>query len=273
MRVSPPPFPLMEEQGARCVHCLQPFHAMPKEAQTEDHAPPNSWYRAGAGINRVTVPACTVCNRRLGKLEELLGIRFGLCLNRDDPRAGEIAQTARRAIAPEYGHNERDQHARRNLRNRIEAVISEPGSVARSVVPNFPARSPNSRFIPIAPPELASFTEKMVRVLTRHLFEEYIEATHQVRIPRAPLFDHELDLFMARLGEPQKCREHFEETWSAAWECGPFRIWLFRFWGRLNLAAVTGPAEAMVGFEGWEVSPGIIETRLPPASGPRSPTQ
>lgn len=252
----------MGYQRICCVHCLLPLS---KKARTKDHAPPRSWYPSNACRNRITAPACAACNARLGELEQSLGIRFGLCLDPEDPRVGEIAKTARRAIAPELGTNDTDQRARAYLGAQIDVVTAVAGHVGRFVGPNFEPRSADARSVPVAPPELASVTDKMVRVLTRHMFGEYIEATHQIRT-RVAVPDVGLSRLRALLGPPLKGLEHAQDTWSVVWERDGFRMWVFRFWGRLNLVAAAGPTAGFDRFE-WdfmEVSPGIIETRLPP---------
>jgi hypothetical protein len=62
---------------------------------TRDHVVPNAWYPSNIPKrDRPTVPSCIRCNQKLSKVERALSVRLGLCIDPDDPIAGEFAKKA-----------------------------------------------------------------------------------------------------------------------------------------------------------------------------------
>jgi hypothetical protein len=65
--------------SGKCVHCLGYFNDL-----TWDHVLPVSWYPdIPSDLEKWAAPSCVSCNKKLGRIEEELLIKLGLCL---DPR-------------------------------------------------------------------------------------------------------------------------------------------------------------------------------------------
>src|SRR5437868_14538801 len=68
------------KSDGKCIHCRKVM-----AEKTKDHVFPSSWYpdSTPANVQRWTVPSCARCNKDFGAMEEILLVRFGLCV---DPR-------------------------------------------------------------------------------------------------------------------------------------------------------------------------------------------
>ena len=89
----------------RCVHCLKQFDTL-----TWDHVLPDSWYPDGVyNFEKWEVPACERCNKELGKVEESLLTKLGLCLDPQELRSLGIPDRVLHSLNPLYGKNERDR--------------------------------------------------------------------------------------------------------------------------------------------------------------------
>jgi hypothetical protein len=100
----------------KCVHCLKD----PVERDW-DHVFPESWYPNFSPQNEYKwqVPSCVPCNSALGKIEDDLLRRFGLCLDPDALASSSIVLKALRAHTPAAGKDERDRNVRAALRKRV----------------------------------------------------------------------------------------------------------------------------------------------------------
>ena len=88
----------------RCVHCLKLFDEL-----TWDHVLPESWYPEVVDeIEKWQIPACEVCNTELGKIEENLLVKLGLCLDPKELASLGIPDKVLRALNLTKGRDARD---------------------------------------------------------------------------------------------------------------------------------------------------------------------
>ena len=65
-------------------------------------------------------------------------IRFGLCLDPDDPASASIVQKAMASINPELGTSERDKHARQALKQKILRDVKRVDTLpTKGLLPDF----------------------------------------------------------------------------------------------------------------------------------------
>ena len=118
----------------RCVHCLK-FHKL----LTWDHILPDSWYPdEEKESEKWKVPSCEPCNKELGKIEEDLLLRLGLCLDPNDLASLGIPDKVLRSINPAYGKNSRDKEFRKFIREKIIKEVRYLNKPPKTgVFPNF----------------------------------------------------------------------------------------------------------------------------------------
>jgi len=172
----------------RCVHCL-----LPADSVTADHVFPSSWYpdTTPASVQRWTVPACSKCNRELGKLEKDLLVRLVLCVNPKSHAASGLASKALRSLGIEADLlSEREKRHRRKLRDKIRAellphadLVGKPGKI-----PGLgPAQGSESQWsIPVPWAGLAIIAEKIIRGCEYKLKGRFVEAPYGMRIFVSP---------------------------------------------------------------------------------------
>lgn len=108
---------MVKKFGAgRCVHCLKTCDTL-----TSDHVFPRSWYPETTpnDLEKWQMPACKKCNKKYGKIENYLLLRFGLCLDRNQEGAKGIPEKALRSINPKAGKNIKDSYHRQKIRQKI----------------------------------------------------------------------------------------------------------------------------------------------------------
>jgi hypothetical protein len=168
----------------RCVHCLRP-----SESVTADHVFPSSWYpdTTPASVQRWTVPACSECNRELGRLEKDLLVRLVLCVNPKSHAVSGLASKALRSLGIEGNElSEPEKSHRRKLRDKIRSelmphaeLVGKPGKIP-GLSPPEGSESPWS--IPIPWAGLAIIAEKIVRGCEYKLNSRFVELPYGMRI-------------------------------------------------------------------------------------------
>jgi hypothetical protein len=103
--------------------------------RTWDHVFPRAWYpeTTPADLYKWQIPSCNRCNRELGKIEEDLLFRLGLCVNPTPETAG-IIKKAQRSYKPEFAKNERDRAARATRMARIQNEMIDGPNIQRSAI-------------------------------------------------------------------------------------------------------------------------------------------
>ena len=154
-----------------CTYCLRFSNKL-----TWDHVLPVSWYPKStpADIEKWKVPACKKCNKDLGRTEEELLIRLGLCLEPNSISALGISHKVLRAVSPQYAKNDRDRRIREGKRKRLLGeVIHFDEPPEEGLFPHFgplPWLSYDGyHAVLIQQDALKSYTEKLVRGMSRIL--------------------------------------------------------------------------------------------------------
>lgn len=163
----------------KCVHCLRFYQYL-----TEDHILPESWYPKNTppNIEKWVVPACERCNENLGKLEEDLLLRLGMCVEDSDFFASGINNKVMRMIKPQTAHD-RESYNRKisALLKVIDQMKPCPGdheSVLKNL--NHWHGAKGGRAIRIPQKELVPFIKKMARGLEFKLRGKLIEIGRKI---------------------------------------------------------------------------------------------
>jgi len=166
----------------RCVHCLKNFDQL-----TWDHVLPESWYPEGsAELEKWKVPACEPCNRHLGKLEQDLLIKLGLCLDPKEVASIGIPEKVLRSLDPAAGHTERDSKYRAKKREKVISGIKVLNDLPqRGIFPNF-GPDPNIKYpeyasVLISEEEVSRFAEKITRGIAFVADSSFIEDGYEVK--------------------------------------------------------------------------------------------
>lgn len=161
----------------RCVYCLNY-----SEEITDDHILPKSWYpkTSSGNLEKWKVPSCRNCNSKLGKVEENIRNKLGLCLDPNDKKSYGIPDTVLRALDPNQGRNERDKKIRQKKRELIKSEIQTPDLQSlKNVLPNFGKISgikyDELKVIYISPNDLQILTEKIIKGMTYLITKKYID--------------------------------------------------------------------------------------------------
>jgi hypothetical protein len=166
-----------------CTYCLG---KVPVEECTWDHVVADSWYADTAeGIEKWQVPACSNCNHELGKLEREALIRFGMCLDGENPAYKDIVVRAKRAMDPTHGKNDKDERMRQALLEKIKGELVEIGDFkAAGALPffkdNYDAGVRHT--VPISADGLHAIARKWTRGFYRLIFGGLLPADAQIDV-------------------------------------------------------------------------------------------
>jgi hypothetical protein len=99
-----------------CTYCLRSSDCL-----TWDHVLPLAWYPESTpdDIEKWKIPACRDCNEKLGRIEEDLLLKLGLCLEPNFISSLGISHKSLRAVSPHYARNERDRRIREGKRKKL----------------------------------------------------------------------------------------------------------------------------------------------------------
>jgi hypothetical protein len=166
----------------KCVHCLKDF-----EALTWDHVLPESWYPEGTiEKEKWQVPSCKPCNNRLGKIEENLLIKLGLCLDPRDLKSLGIPDRVLRSLNPSFGRNDRDRKHRLAKREKvIREVKIFQGLPQEGIFPNF-GPLPDQEYqeypaVMLEEDEINQFSEKIVRGIAYISDNLFIDESYEIK--------------------------------------------------------------------------------------------
>lgn len=165
----------------KCVHCLKNFDSL-----TWDHVLPESWYpELRNGLEKWQVPSCESCNKKLGKIEEDLLIKLGLCLDPHDFRSLGIPDKILRALDPSFGKNDRDRKYRLAKRDKVIKGIKVFQNLPQlGIFPNF-GPLPDQEYcgyptVMLEEDEIKLFVEKIVRGIVYIADESYIDERYDI---------------------------------------------------------------------------------------------
>jgi len=166
----------------KCVHCLKD-----SVERDWDHVFPESWYPASSPENQYKwqVPSCVPCNRALGKIEDDLLRRIGLCLDPDAPASSSIVLKALRAHTRATGKDERDRNIRAALGKRVlDEALEAAAAPEHAVYPGMGERWARPRedqlAVRISADGFHCLTEKIVRGIFYVVDQKFIEPPYVV---------------------------------------------------------------------------------------------
>jgi hypothetical protein len=230
------------QAARRCVHCLSD---LPRKGpgQSADHAPPASWYPANVAshVQRPTAPACATCNASLRSVEDRLAILM-LRFDVDDPTTRGLHGRFKSSYIASADVSQREREFRDRKRERLSKLarpLSEMSKLERSYpIDGFGPTGRHTWAVPMMSDDFDRFTEKMVRVLTHWRFREYVDLPRRVYSfkPAATT----LDLARRFPGASRLQHGAGMTTVIVPFPLVGERLWCFRLWDRLNLAAVEG---------------------------------
>lgn len=166
-----------------CTYCLARVLAADC---TRDHVVAESWYAGSAdGIEKWQVPACRTCNHELGKIERDVLVRFGMCLDGEDPAYQDIVARAKRAMDPGQAKNAKDKRSRQALLDKIKSAVIEIADFkAAGTLPffkdNYDAGVRHT--VPIPADSLHAIARKWARGLYRLRFNELLPVAAQIDV-------------------------------------------------------------------------------------------
>ena len=166
----------------RCVHCLGWFSDL-----TDDHVFPESWYpdTTPKEMPKWKVPSCKSCNSNLGKIEEDLMLRLGLCVDPASTKASGISEKVLRALDPDAAHDERDKYFRQKTREKILKEMETLPEVPTGILPNFGPKNKSSNGYfgnKIPEGELKTLGKKIIRGHQYVIEKKYIENDYSIEI-------------------------------------------------------------------------------------------
>jgi hypothetical protein len=152
------------EAGQVCVQCTK------RQADTADHSPPASWFPDNLQhLQRITVPCCSPCNKRLEKAEREFLLVVGMAIPPEDPVFKDVSERLQRSFHAPAGKSRADSIARwkraLEIKARLRFLRPPPGGFT------VPARTPAGLLVPAAPalemaPEIRKIIgEKFARAL------------------------------------------------------------------------------------------------------------
>lgn len=167
----------------RCIHCLEEF-----ELLTWDHVLPNSWYPDGfTDFQKWDAPACASCNKELGKVEQELLTKLGLCLDPAELKSFGIPDRVLRSLDPSAGKNERDSSHRLKKREKVLRETKVMRELPKQgIFPNFgPLPGVNYSEYPVVlidPEEARKVIKKIVRGIAYIADKSFIEDGYEFEL-------------------------------------------------------------------------------------------
>jgi hypothetical protein len=118
---------------------------------TRDHVFPHSWYPDSTppNIQRWTAPSCAKCNHKFGAMEEMLFVRFAMCVDPRKQAASGVWNKARRALG--IGVNDLSESEKRIRKALRDEILGKVKAYDRDAEPHvIPGFGPHAGF-PMAP--------------------------------------------------------------------------------------------------------------------------
>jgi hypothetical protein len=230
----------------RCVHCLRHFDEL-----TWDHVFPEAWYpeTTPANLEKWKIPSCLECNLIHSKSEGDLLIRFGLCIDPDDPKNAGIVEKTLRAVSAQEGKNEKDAYRREALRQKILKEVFEGDEIPyQAVYPGFgpqPGIHNEVRVaVPVSATKIRRLVEKIVRGITYIEDEKFVEkpfAIHQYVLSDESASP--LKVLLDRFGTVYERGPGITVIRAVTPEDQMTAMYLIEIWGRLKGYAVLSKDE------------------------------
>jgi len=133
------------------------------------------------------MPSCSECNSRMGKIENELLLKFGMCVPPFAPSSLGVAQKAMRSVDPHSAKNSHDAEHRKKRRERLLKETINPATVPlSSIFPGFgfhAGQDPTQETaITVVEADLKAIAVKVIRGTTWVIDEKYIEPDYEIKI-------------------------------------------------------------------------------------------
>lgn len=174
--------PKTRPSPGRCIHCLKDFVLL-----TWDHVLPDSWSpKGGDEIEKWQAPACKQCNKDLGRLEQNVLTKLGLCFDPKDIGVLGLLQKVLRSLNPAAGRDERDrQHRAKKLAKVLGNIKVMSELPKQGIFPNFgpnpTVEYPDYAAVQISEDEVSKISEKIIRGIAYIADKSFIEDTHEIK--------------------------------------------------------------------------------------------
>lgn len=229
----------------RCVHCLEEFDIL-----TSDHVFPDSWYpdTTPENLEKWQMPSCSECNKKHGRMENDLLLRFGLCIDPREHKSFGIAQKALRSVDPACAKKSKDREHRLKRRHNIMRNLIPSRTVQdEAIFPNFGRHpgypSADQPGVLIAESDLKMLGEKLVRGITYVVDQSFIEKDHQVEV--FFLRDEAAEPILTQLqkhGTSYECGPGITVLRAVPHDMPTAALFAIEIWGRLHMYAAVRPA-------------------------------
>lgn len=194
-------------------------------------------------------PACRKCNSKLGKIENRLFVKIGLCVPPYERESLGIAHKAMRSLKPEHGRDEHDAELReKSKRTVIEKAVDPTTMPLASILPHFGFHlgvDPSKELgVLVSASDLEAIGEKLIRGTTWVVDKAYIDTDHSIHIifPRnptaGPFFED-----LRRFGTLYSLGPGLSIVRAAADGDCQSGIYLIEIWGRLHMYGCVAPAK------------------------------
>jgi hypothetical protein len=149
---------------------------------------PDSWYPDVADQHeKWEAPSCEACNKELGRIEESLLTKLGLCLEPTELSSLGIPDRVLRSLNPEAGRDERDRAFRQKKREKVlkgTRILKKLPS--QGIFPNF-GPLPNVKYreypaVLIDQEEIEKFAKKIVRGIAYVADKSFIEDAYDIEL-------------------------------------------------------------------------------------------
>ncbi len=154
---------------------------------TWDHVLPESWYpQEKSEKEKWQVPSCESCNKRLGKIEENLLIKLGLCLDPHDRKSLGIPDRVLRSLNSSLGRNDRDRKYRLAKREKVMREVKIFQQLQQEgIFPNFEPL-PGQQYqeypaVMLEEDEINPFAEKIVRGIAYIADRSFIDESYEIK--------------------------------------------------------------------------------------------
>jgi hypothetical protein len=234
-------------QQIRCPYCSEFF---PKNEMTDDHVIASTWYPANvpASFQRYTVPACRLCNERLGKIEEDILHHLAGCLDPQNSAVEPIVEKLKRAIDPSAAGSDADRQKREARRRSLQNDMVDASDVPRHkfaawTLPNIRDGQP-SRAIRV-PTTLAHVVEKWVRGIYYKTTKSFLPDAYTVQsVPVTDKAEADIFEFIKRRGKVLAKGPGIAVTqWIEHQNEVLYAIYSFTIWDVFSVYAAAAPID------------------------------
>jgi len=234
------------KKSGKCVYCLNDFIEL-----TSDHVFPSSWYpeTTPENLEKWQVPSCEKCNKKYGKIEEDLLIRFGLTISPNKLASLGISDKVLRSLNPKKGRNIKDTYMRYKKRQKfISDLIPAYKYPINTYVPNFEPKNTyqyyNGIGIPLPCNDLILFAKKLVKGITYITKDQYLDENFEINVFFLENNDAEpIKNMINKFGIEYHRGPGIKITIGNAIDAPEYGAYHILIWNRINIYCLVMPAK------------------------------